>query len=297
MVVSMLSLLFSAGCDQPDQPIDVWGGTGRSTGEMIYPRAIAFDPVSKTFVVVDRTARIQRLDPEGNFINGWRMPDLQNGKPVGISVSPEGDIWVPDTHYNRILVYDTLGSIKLQFGRRGTGPAEFELPTDVAFGNDGDVYVGEYGGNDRIQVFDRQGNFRRAFGKLGSGPGEFSRPQSLVFVDNELFVVDACNHRVQVFSPAGEFKRQIGSVGREPGQFRFPYGLDLDADGNLIVTEYGGSRVQRIDRKTGRPFNQFGTPGRRPGEFAYPWAACIDNQQRIVVVDSGNNRLQVFDGQ
>ena len=86
----------------------------------------------------------------------------------------------------------------------------------------------------------------------------------------------------------------MGSPGSEPGQYRFPYGLDQDADRNLIVTEFGNSRMQKIDRETGKAIWVWGKTGRNPGELAYPWAAVSDGGGHVVVVDSGNNRLQIL---
>jgi iron(III) transport system ATP-binding protein len=176
-----------AGCGDPQTPADIWSSTGRSTGELIYPRAIDFDPATRTFVVIDRTARVQRFDRDGTFLNSWRTPEFQNGKPVGVSIGPDGNVWVPDTHYHRVLVYDTRGKLLREFGRRGTAPGEFELLSDIAFDDAGRIYVSEYGGNDRVQVFEPDGTFVRSIGRFGKGPGEFSRPQSLAVRGAELF--------------------------------------------------------------------------------------------------------------
>ena len=70
--------------------------------------------------------------------------------------------------------------------------------------------------------------------------------------------------------------------------------MDMDADGNLIVCEFGNNRVQKLDKNSGKCLGVWGAPGRAPGEFAYPWAVAVDKKNRVVAVDSGNNRLQVF---
>jgi hypothetical protein len=86
----------------------------------------------------------------------------------------------------------------------------------------------------------------------------------------------------------------MGKVGSGLGEYRFPYGLDMDADGDLIVCEFGNNRVQKIDKQTGQGKKQWGGAGREPGRLAYPWAACVDKRDRVIAVDAGNNRLQVF---
>lgn len=295
VVGCLLSVL--GGCDRPHEPEEIWLRTGRGPGQVVYPRGIAIDRVAGSIFVVDRVGRIQRLDDQGRVLNEWTMPQTDHGLPVGLTVGPDGLVWVPDTHYHRIIVYTPTGEEVLRFGERGHGPGQFIYPTDVAFDERGLIYVSEYGDNDRIQVFQRDGNsirHVRTIGRFGHSEGSFSRPQSLLIRDGLLYVTDACNHRIQVFGLDGQYLRQIGRVGSGPGEFRFPYGLDMDAQGRLIVCEFGNNRVQRIDPVSGKGLGVWGVGGRAPGELAYPWGVAVDKRGRVIVVDAGNNRLQVF---
>lgn len=237
---------------------------------------------------------MQHLDHDGKYINGWQMPQWKNGKPVGVSVGPDGNLYVPDTHYHRVVVYTPEGTLLRQWGSEGTEPGQFIYPTDVAFDTQGHIFVSEYGDNDRIQVFDKSCKRLYAFGKFGNGDGEFSRPQSMVIDGDKVYVTDACNHRICVFKTDGTFVRNMGSCGSGLGQFRFPYGLDEDAEGRLVVCEFGNNRVQLIDKQTGAGLKTWGSAGRDPGQLAYPWGVCVDKHDRVVAVDAGNNRLQVF---
>ncbi|MEC8734678.1 MAG: NHL repeat-containing protein, partial [Planctomycetota bacterium] len=188
LLVMALPSLLQAGCTERapqetatlegDPPVPhelVFGAPGAGPGLFKTPRGIAVDPRDGAIFVVDKTARIQRFAPDGTFLNQWSMPEVQVGKPVGISVSPDGRVFVPDTHYHRIIVFDASGNELDRFGSFGTGPGQFVYPTDVAFGADGELYVSEYGTNDRVQVFDSDGRFLRAFGASGRGDGQFTR--------------------------------------------------------------------------------------------------------------------------
>jgi DNA-binding beta-propeller fold protein YncE len=240
-------------------------------------------------------ARIQHLDRRGKALGGWRMQHWENGKPVGLSVGPDGNVYVPDTHYHRVQVFDPDGMLLRQWGTAGAGHGQFDLPTDVAFDSQGRVFVGEYGQQSRIQVFDGQGNYLYEFGKFGTGAGELSRPQSILIDAETVYITDACNHRIAVFKTDGTFLRNMGRVGSGPGEFRFPFGLDMDSHGRLIVCEFGNNRVQMIDKLTGKGLKIWGAGGREPGKLTYPWALAVDRKDRIVAVDSGNNRVQVFE--
>lgn len=279
------------GCGRGERPEAVWAPPG--IRPLVYPRGIAYSAVAREFFVVDRLARIQRISPDGRFVNEWQMPEQEHGRPVGISVGPDGNVYIPDTHYHRLIVYTPEGKEVRRWGKFGTGPGEFIYLTDVAFDSKGRVFVSEYGDNDRVQVFSAQGERLFQFGTFGQGDGQFSRPQSMVIERDLVYITDACNHRLVVFTTEGKWVRNMGTAGSGPAEYRFPYGLDQDVDGNLIVTEFGNSRVQKIDKQTGEAIWVWGKGGREEGELAYPWASATDGKGRVVVVDSGNNRLQV----
>ena len=125
---------------------------------------------------MDKSARVQRFSLDGEPQLEWRMPIWELGKPTGLNVSPDGRIFVADTHYFRVIAYDQEGTELMRFGSYGEGPGEFIFPTDVEFGSEGRLYVSEYGGNDRIQVFDADGSYLFGFGSFGSEAGQFNRP-------------------------------------------------------------------------------------------------------------------------
>ena len=285
----------SVGCDRrTSTPDAVWLDTGTGPGQVVYPRGIAYSPADDTIFLVDRMARVQHLDHNGRFLNDWHLPEKRAGKPVGLSVGPDGNVYVPDTHYYRVIVYSPQGKEVRRWGELGRGPGQFIYPTDVEFDHRGRCFVSEYGDNDRIQVFDPSGKFLYQFGAFGRGDGQFIRPQDMVIDGDLLYVTDACNHRICVFTTDGQWVRNMGRCGSGPGEFRFPYGMDIDREGNLVVSEFGNNRVQRIDKATGRGLGTWGSPGREEGELAYPWGVIVDRRDRVVAVDAGNNRLQVF---
>lgn len=304
------------------------GEVGVSPGQFAYPRALDFD--GDSFWIIDKAARVQRLDAAtAEPLSLWTMPDFERGKPTGVTIAPDlaidpsgrNVLWIPDTHYHRIMVYrvpeDRRGTpeLVLQYGSFGQEPGQFIYPNDIAILHEADgktvkrIYIAEYGGNDRISIFEHDASapgglkFIKSFGHFGSSADaaaiEFSRPQSIEFDPKrkELVLTDACNHRLGRFTLDGELIAWIGSpdtAGEAPGQFRYPYGLFLPGDGSALVTEFGNSRVQRIDLDTGRCLAVYGRAGRGEGELSTPWAITMA-RGKIYVLDSGNNRLLGFD--
>jgi ABC-type sulfate transport system permease component len=293
-LVALALVAGTSGCSR-STPEKIWCESGTGPGQVVYPRGITHDRFDDSFFVVDRMARVQHLAHDGSFLCSWSMPAKRVGKPVGISVGPDGNVYVPDTHYQRVIVYSPAGKEIRRWGSAGTGDGQFIYPTDVEFDSRGYVFVSEYGDNDRIQVFDHFGKFLFKFGSFGQGDGQFSRPQDMVIVGKLIYLTDACNHRIDVFTTDGKWVRNFGSCGSGLGQFRFPYGMDINSRGQLVVSEFGNNRVQLVDKETGRGLKVWGYPGREPGQLAYPWGVAVDNSDHVVAVDAGNNRLQVFE--
>ena len=52
----------------------------------------------------------------------------------------------------------------------------FNLPTDIGFAVNGDLYVTDGYGGARVVKFSRDGKYLFEWGKRGTGPGEFGLP-------------------------------------------------------------------------------------------------------------------------
>ena len=278
-----------------------WSGAkrGLSDGQFQTPRAMVIDQSDRLFIV-DKTGRIQVFDRDGNFVRGWRIPDVKNGKPCGLGLDLDGNLLVADTHYYRVLTYTVEGELldkKTFGGTLGHGDGQFEFLTDVVMDSKGNYFVGEYGDFDRIQKFTPDGKYDSQFGGHGSDEGKFLRPQGIAIDDQDrIWVADACNHRIQVFETRGETVKLIktwGEPGNEPGQVKYPYGILLDKQGFVYVCEWGNNRIQKFDQD-GNSLGIWGGAGKLPGQLHQPWGFGMDSKGYIHVLDSYNNRVQRF---
>ncbi len=66
-----------------------------------------------------------------------------------------------------------------------------------------------------------------------------------------MLVTDDDNHRIEKFGPAGAYEGSVGSAGSGPGQFGFPYGVALDAAGDVYVADDINHRVVKLDPAAG----------------------------------------------
>ena len=81
------------------------------------------------------------------------------------------DFYVSDGYGNsRVVKFNKDGKYLLSWGKRGTGPGEFNTPHAIATDSKGRVYVSDRE-NNRIQIFSPQGEFLKQWTHLGCTQG------------------------------------------------------------------------------------------------------------------------------
>jgi sugar lactone lactonase YvrE len=83
----------------------------------------------------------------------------------------------------------------------------------------------------------------------------------------------------------------IGGLGTRPGSFRGLRGLAVSPRGELVCTERGNARVQRLTAG-GRALASWPIDV-KPGRALLP--AAIDDSARVAVADEATGRLWMFD--
>ncbi len=293
LLPGLLSVLFACSPPAPGTvpPVAVWGGNpGIADGQFTKPRAVAVDGRGHVYVV-DMTGRIQKFAEDGRFLLAWSTPSTQRGRPTDIECDREGNVVVADTHYQTIRVYSPSGKALRSWGGEGTGPGQFIYPCGLAIDREGNLFVSEFGGNDRIHKFAPDGRELAIFGRRGDGPGQFNRPQDLaVDADGTLYIADAANHRIQILGPDGTFRGAWAGEGESA--LRYPYDVHLEPGGTLLVCEFGNNRLQRFTRG-GKSLGVWGGPGLLAGQFNEPWDAALGAGGLVFVTDALNHRVQV----
>jgi len=150
--------------------------------------------------------------------------------PHKLTVDKDGNLWVADNGSHQVLKLSPDGKVLMTLGKKGVAGAgldEFDAPTEVAVGLNGDIFVGDGHtgggtgvGNARIMKFDKTGKFLKTWGKKGMGNGEFDVVHTVV-VDSRgrVFVGDRQNNRVQVFEPDGKHVATWYQFGRPSGMY------------------------------------------------------------------------------
>jgi DNA-binding beta-propeller fold protein YncE len=231
-------------------------------------------------------------------------------RPHGIWIGPDDMVYLTDDNGHAVRKYTADGKLVLTLQpcgqpsetgvrdvdyrtiRRGAGP--FNLPTNLALGPAGEMYVTDGYGNARIHKFAPDGKLLRSWGEPGDGRGQFNLPHGIgVDSGGRVFVADRENSRLQIFSPDGDFLDEWTDVVR-------PCEVFLDRDDNVFVAELGrraglfpwmqpdltvsGGRVSVFDRD-GRLLTRWGggeQPG-TPGDFFAPHDIWVDSHGSVYV--------------
>lgn len=137
----------------------------------------------------------------------------------------------------------------------------------------------------------------RTTGQFGTGNGEFKYPRGLAVRNNRLYVTDSGNHRIQVFDVSDPtnmaWVATYGgtAAGAAAGSFNQPYGVTVDAAGDIWVADTGNHRIQRRSTSSGT-WTAWGSQGSTSGKFNAPYDLAVDSAGAVYVADHHNSRIQ-----
>ena len=212
-----------------------------------HPRGIAVTSDDKLLVVDVINRIILQYTIQGQFeksVSGRGDGSLQLTGPYGIGVHPTGKIVVTDMG-GSIQVLNPDLSFSHSFCSAGSSPQQCLFPTDVAFDNQGMVYIVDHNKHQILKFF-LNGTFITSFGSKGSKEGRLKRPTAIVIdSQNLLYVTEKGNNRVSVFTNEGKFLVCFGTVSSIPKLhvLNAPDGLAFDNNGRLCVCDTGNNRV------------------------------------------------------
>jgi hypothetical protein len=125
-------------------------------------RDIAVDSNGTIFVAA--MTRVSAFDDNGTLLwksgkNSGNSTGSGNGEfnwAHGITISPDGKIFIADRDNNRIQVLDKNGTFLYKFGSAGTAPGQLQKPQDIVFLSGGTLVIGD---NNYLHYFQPDGTF------------------------------------------------------------------------------------------------------------------------------------------
>ena len=242
-------------------------------GKFVFPHGIHVDKDGYVWAVDGRGKdgkghQVFKFSPEGDVLLtlgkagvAGDSPDTFNS-PSAVVVAPNGDIFVADGHGGdtnaRIMKFSKDGRFIKAWGKKGSGPGEFDTPHSLAMDSKGRLFVADraldmdsegrlfIGDRDsRIQIFDQDGNFLEEWRQFGRPSGIFIDAQDTIYV------TDAHSDKQGVWigsAKDGVVKAFIPALGPENEPTSHMEGVGADSKGNVYGAEARTRNLRKFVR-------------------------------------------------
>jgi streptogramin lyase len=262
--------------------------------------------------------------------DGGPAVEAELNNPFGVIRGPDGCIWFCEYSGNLVRRIDSNGILKTivgdgKKGYRGDGgpprQAALNLPHEIRFGPDGNLYVVDMG-NHVVRRVDLQADRIDTIAGTGepgySGDGgpalqaKLKQPHSIQFgPDGRLYICDIGNHAIRVVDlNTGLITTFAG--GKPPGPtsddshlrdatFNGPRSLDFDQRGDIWLATREGNQVFRIAMTDQRVWHVAGTGEKgftghggkaKLAKLSGPKGIAIDSQGRVWLADTESHSVR-----
>jgi sugar lactone lactonase YvrE len=202
--------------------------------------------------------QVFKLSPEGKVLMTLGKAGVAGAgtdtfnMPSAVLIAPNGDIFIGDGHGGdsnaRMLKFSKDGKFIKTWGKKGTGPGDFETPHTLAMDSRGRLFVGDRG-NNRIQIFDQDGKYLEEW-------KQFGRPSGIYIDKNDILYLT--DHQSDAKTNPGFSKGiTIGSARDGKVTARIPdpdqangsqEGVAVDVKGNVYGSLTGGMALRKYVR-------------------------------------------------
>jgi hypothetical protein len=261
------------------------GGSAIIEARLYYPEGVAVDADGNLFIADYDNLRVRKVATNGVITTvagdggyGYNEDNVPATNaslyyPTGVAVDVSGNVFIADQSNQRIRKVDTNGIIttvagSANYGFAGDGGAATNArlynPRSVAVDASGNLFIADTD-NERIRKVDTNGIITTVAGNGTngfSGDGVPATRASLsspvgVAVDafGNLFIADTDNLRVRKVGANGIIATVAGdgdygfsgdNVPATSASVYFPYGVAVDASGNLFIADTSNERIRQV---------------------------------------------------
>jgi basic membrane lipoprotein Med (substrate-binding protein (PBP1-ABC) superfamily)/streptogramin lyase len=293
------------------------GLQNRGTYTFDRPKDITVDSDGNIWAVDNQ--RAVEYTSTGTFIQEFPAADPWNSgsdnshfnEPRSIAFDTAGRMYIADRNNHRVQVYTMGGPTPVYSttlgvtGQTGTDDTHFNEPTHLAFDSLGRLYVLDKN-NYRVQRCTYAANVwtcSRFFGETGV-PGTDASHLSQFWISgltikgSTLFIADTGNNRVLKCNLSGvcnPFAGVLGEWGSDSNHLSNPGDVAVDSTGNVYVSDYANSRIQKFASGGGAAVDMLGTTHKpyEPDTTRYnmPFGVAVGADGSLVFTEYAGFRL------
>jgi peptidylamidoglycolate lyase len=168
--------------------------------------------------------------------------------PTDIAIAHDGSFYVSDGYGNsRIIKFSKEGKYLFEWGKKGTGHSEFNIPHGIGLDSHGKVFVADRE-NNRIQEFDMNGNF------INEWKNDQAKQLGSLSIDkaDNVFAVDDIYEKnsfgddiIQLDSGLNLITR-FGRSDSSVDTSALFHDIAVDKEGSIYVANFLGKKVQKF---------------------------------------------------
>lgn len=292
------------------------------------PQGIFFDRDGSLVIVDSENSRVRRVDLAGGTVSTIAGGYTGDGGPAGqsalnfpeaIAFDSTNNLYIADSFNDRIRRVDTTGNITTIAGtgiagNTGDGgpatSATLNIPMAVAVDRAGNIFIVDQGGS-AIRKIDPLGTITT----ITVTGGQFIQLTGLATdAAGNLYAADPAACAIWKISTAGTLSAVVGVQGMcgfnsdgipaKRAWLNSPWGVAIDAAGDLLIADTSNNRARRVDRSTGListvagtgdcGFSGDGGPG-PAAMLCLPLGVTASASGTVYIADSDNARVRSVD--
>lgn len=205
-----------------------FGSHGNGHGQLRSPNGMTIDLHNQIYVANCDNDRIEVFKPDGTYVG--RIGKTRLAHPTDVAIHDKC-LYVADSGKHRIVKFTLQGKFVSSFGDQSGVPSLFQWPSGLVVSETGELFVTDCN-QSRVVVINAEGKFLREFGR-----GVLRNPLDILLVENGSILVNdtGCNRIVVFDAISGEIQHTV--------PVSSPYGLAVDSQGDLLVTDFSNKRV------------------------------------------------------
>ena len=206
----------------------------------LYPEAftIATDNEDNIYCLSITSNKILSCDKNQSNLQLHKVEQVKGPGHYGVAVVGDEVMVTEQGNASTIMIYDK----QFKYVRRIQQAGDRMYGRLSVYTRDNNIFVTT--SDNLIHIFSKNGNLLRSFGCDIGGVKKLNSPTDICISGEYVYVSNHNGHNVSVFTTSGDYVTSFGQQGNKEGEFTNPFGVTVDINNFVIVTDTGNNRVQ-----------------------------------------------------